>query len=344
MKHHIIYILLLLCLILPLLSYAQSDTLITKDQTRLYGEIKQMERGVLIFKTSYSEKDFQIEWLEISQVISTRNFRVTLNSGERLFGKIQKDTTNHSIRITDYVNGMISTEIEDVVYLKQVDDGKIFDIMNLSLDFGYSFTKTNNLHQLNSNIHADYYRIKWGIASSFNVIRNVQDNAPSTKRTTGMLDFKYFMKNDFFSSAIANYYSNTEQQLDLRSTYNLSIGQYLIHTNKVYFNYSFGIAYTLENFVDNPDNPADLNSIEGTLKLEYNMFDMGDLSMFTNITVYPSFSERGRVRMISKVSAKYELPRDFYIRGTFDYNIDNKPISDATPEDYVYTVGLGWEL
>ena len=159
-----------------------------------------------------------------------------------------------------------------------------------------------------------------------------------------MLDFKYFMKNDFFSSAIADYYSNTEQQLNLRSTYNLSIGQYLIHTNKVYFNYSFGIAYTLEDFVDNPGSPDDLKSIEGTVKLEYNMFDMGDLSMFTNITVYPSFSEKGRVRMISKFSAKYELPRDFYIRGTFDYNIDNKPIAGATPEDYVYTVGLGWEL
>lgn len=344
MKHQIITILILTFSTLPILSFAQSDTLITKDHTKLYGEIKKMEKGVLTFKTSYSENDFQIEWLEISQVISTRNFRITLNSGERLFGRIHKDTTNHCIRITDYVNGMISTEIEDVVYLKQVDDGKIFDIINLSLDFGYSFSKTNNLHQLNSNIHADYYRIKWGIASSFNVIRNVQDNAPSTKRTTGMLDFKYFMNNDFFSSAIANYYSNTEQQLDLRSTYNLSIGQYLIHTNKVYFNYSFGIAYTLENYVESAGNPDHLNSFEGTVKLEYNMFDMGDLSMFTNITVYPSLSEKGRVRMIAKISAKYDLPRDFYFKGTFDYNIDNKPIEGANAEDYVYTFGIGWEL
>lgn len=342
--HQFTKLFLLVLLTLPMLSIAQSDTLLTKDQTRLYGEIKEMDHGVLTLKTTYSENDFEIEWLEISQVISSRNFRITLNSGERLFGRIHKDTTNQSIRITDYVNGIISTEIQNVVYLKQVDDGKIFDIMNLSFDFGYSFTKTNNLHQLNSNIHADYYRNKWGIAGSFNVIRNVQDNAPSTKRTTGMLDFKYFMKNDFFSSAIADYYSNTEQQLNLRSTYNLSIGQYLIHSNKVYFNYSFGIAYTLENFVDNQDSPDDLNSIEGTVKLEYNMFDMGDLSMFTNITVYPSFTERGRVRMITKLSAKYELPRDFYIKGTFDYNIDNKPIEGATPEDYVYTVGVGWEL
>ena len=344
MKHQILYLSLIVLAIFPIISNAQSDTLITKDNTRLYGEIKEMERGVLTLKTTYSENDFEIEWLEISQVISNRNFRITLNSGERLFGKILKDTTNQKVRISDYVAGNITTEIENVVYLKQVDDGKVFDIMNLSMDFGYSFTKTNNLHQLNGNIHADYYRNKWGIAGNLNVIRNIQDNAPSTKRTTGMLDFKYFMKNDFFTSLIADYYSNTEQQLNLRSTYNLSIGQYLIHSNKVYFNYSFGLAYTLENYVESTSNPDKLNSIEGTVKLEYNMFDMGDLNMFTNVTVYPSFSERGRVRMIAKLSAKYDLPRDFYIKGTFDYNIDNKPIEGANAEDYVYTVGLGWEL
>ncbi len=343
MKHQF-FLLFLAFIATPILSISQNDTLITKDHTRLYGEIKEMERGVLTFKTSYSENDFEIEWLEISQVISTRNFRITLNSGERLFGKIQKDTTTQKVRISDYINGIISTDIKNVVYLKQVDEGKIFDIMNLSMDFGYSFTKTNNLHQLNGNIHADYYRNKWGIAGNFNVIRNIQDNAPSTKRTTGMLDFKYFMKNDFFSSAIADYYSNTEQQLNLRSTYNLSIGQYLIHSNKVYFNYSFGIAYTIEDYVENTSNPGYLNSVEGTIKLEYNMFDMGDLNMFTNVTVYPSFSERGRVRMIAKLTAKYDLPRDFYIKGTFDYNIDNKPIEGANAEDYVYTVGIGWEL
>jgi len=213
--------------------------------------------------------------------------------------------------------------------------------MNLSLDLGYSFTKSNNLHQFNGSLNADYYRNKWGIAISANSIQNYQDNAPNTDRFTGNFDFKFFLRNDFFLSAIADYFSNTEQQLDLRSTYNASIGHYFKRTNKVYFNASVGIAYNYENYVNGVDN---VESFEGSAKVEFNMFDMGDLNMFTSLTAYPSFTEKGRFRAVSNLTAKYDLPRDFYIKTSYDYNYDNKPVEGATESDYVFTFGVGWEL
>jgi len=75
-----------------------------------------------------------------------------------------------------------------------------------------------------------------------------------------------------------------------------------------------------------------------------NMFDMGDLNMFTSAALYPSITEKGRFRFINKFNLKYDLPRDFYIKATLDYSYDNKPIEGVTPDDYVYTFGIGWEL
>jgi len=334
-------LLIILSLITIPATYAQNDTIISKDDNILRGEIKQMNKGVLTFKTSYSDSDFRIEWLKIKMIISDQKFRIITTHGERLFGNIKKDTIHEKIIIKDKERGFVRTDIEDIVYLKQIDEGSFLDIMNLALDLGYSFTKSNNLHQFNGSLNADYYRNKWGIAVTYNSIQNYQDNAPNTERYNANINFKYFLKNDYFISAIGDYFSNTEQQLKLRSTYNISYGHYFKRTNRVYFNASIGIAYNLENYVNGIEN---IESFEGSAKIEYNMFDIGDLNMFTSITAYPSFTEKGRFRAVSNLTAKYDLPRDFYIKTSYDYNFDNKPVEGATESDYVFTFGVGWEL
>lgn len=336
------YILLIsLFFVIGIKLFAQNDTIISTDNNVLKGEIKNLDKGVLTFETSYSDSDFKIEWLKIKMIISDKKFRIVNTDGERFFGSIKKDTIHNKIIIDDDKAGFIYSEIQDIVYLKQIDEGSIFDIMNLALDLGYTFTKSNKLHQFNGSLNADYYRNKWGVAINYSSIQNYQENAPKTERYTANIDFKYFLKNDFFLSAIADYYINTEQQLNLRSTYNISIGHYFKRTNKVYFNASIGVAYNLEDYVQGLE---DIESFEGSMKIEYNMFDMGDLNMFTSITAYPSFTEKGRFRMVSNLTAKYDLPRDFYLKTSYDYNFDNKVVEGATESDYVFTFGLGWEL
>jgi len=321
--------------------YSQKDILITKDNTKLVGEIKELTNGVITMKTSYSDSDFKIEYLKVKRIISERTFRINLSNGDRYFGIITEDTISHQIRIFDPDIGFVLIQAEDLVYLKQIDDGNIFDILNLALDIGYSFTKSNNLHQFNSSLHADYYRKKWGLSGKVNTVQNIQDKVEPTKRTTGDIELKVFHKNDFFSSINADFLSNNEQQIDLRGSYNLSFGKYFIHTNKVYFNSSIGFAYTIENY---SDTISDKQSLEGKIKIEYNMFDMGDLNMFTSISLYPSITEKGRLRFNNKFNVKYDLPRDFYLKASLDYNYDTKPIEGVTPDDYVYTFGVGWEL
>ena len=334
-------VLLFFFTIFTIISFAQNDTIISLDNNVLNGEIKEMDRGVLTFETTYSDSDFKIEWLQIKMIISDQKFRIINTGGDRFYGSIKKDTIFNKIIIDDKDKGFVVTEIEKIVYLKQIDEGHIFDIMNLSLDLGYSFTKSNNLHQFNGSLNADYYRNKWGVAISANSIQNYQDNAPKTDRFTGNIDFKYFLKNDFFLSAIGDYYSNTEQQLNLRSTYNVSIGHYFIRTNKVYFNTSIGIARNLEDYIEGID---DIRSFEGSAKIEYNMFDMGDLSLLTNIFGYKSIDEGDRFRADFKFDIKYDLPYDFYIKLGYTLNYDSVPVEGAAESDYVLQTSFGWEL
>lgn len=134
--------------------------------------------------------------------------------------------------------------------------------------------------------------------------------------------------------------SNTEQKLDLRTTTNLGIGKYVIHTNKTYWGFSAGANFNNENFSSDAD---DRNSMEGFFGTELNMFDIGDLSLLTRLVAFPSFTEAGRWRSDFKFDVKYDLPMDFYIKLGFTMNYDNRPVQDASEVDYVFHTGFGWE-
>ena len=41
---------------------------------------------------------------------------------------------------------------------------------------------------------------------------------------------------------------------------------------------------------------------------------------------------------------KYDLPLDFYVKGTLNLNYDNQPAVKGNDLDYVFTTGFGWEL
>ena len=54
-------------------AFAQ-DVVITTSGDRLVGEIKKVEKDVLIFSTDYSDSDFKIKWEKIASIESTRQF------------------------------------------------------------------------------------------------------------------------------------------------------------------------------------------------------------------------------------------------------------------------------
>jgi len=315
------------------------DTLVTTDNTVLVGKIKSMDKGVLIMETDFSKDDFRLTWLKVKKVISNRDFRIILENQARYYGQITY--SDNKLSIQDQEKGSLSVDIEEIVYLKQVDKGSIFDKINLALDAGYSFTNANNLEQLNGSLTADYTTNVWGANLYATSAVSKQTGVSLVMRNTAGIGLTAFIKHGFFAILAADYYSNTEQQMQLRSNYNINLGKFIFKTNRQYLRATVGTAFLNENY---SDTLVDRNSIEGKFGLEYNMFDMGDLSVFTSINLFPSFTEKARLRTEYKLDIKLDLPRDFYIKGSLNYNYDNQPAEGVGFDDYIYTFGIGWEL
>lgn len=98
------------------------------------------------------------------------------------------------------------------------------------------------------------------------------------------------------------------------------------------------------NEVFTDETVEDKRSVEAFLGSQLDIFDIGDLNLFTSLTVYPGITESGRIRADFKFDLKYDLFLDFYINVGYTHNFDNQPIEGAAKNDYVLQTTLGWDL
>ena len=229
--------------------------------------------------------------------------------------------------------------IEDIVNLGQYKT-KFLDRISASIDIGFSLTKANNLRQINSRSSIGYRTRKWSTEASFNSLNSTQDDVEPIRRVEGNVNFRYILPKRWYPTVTISTLTNTEQKLDFRLNAQIGMGRYIIRTNYSYWGASIGVNRNIERFSNETE---DRNSWEGYMGTELNLYDIGDLSLLTNIVVYPGITEQGRWRSDFTFDIKYDLPLDFYIKAGFTVNYDNQPAEGADELDYVFQTGIGWE-
>lgn len=352
-----LYLSLILLLSFFGISQAQTDSLIFKNKDIVVGEIKSMDRGVITIETDYSSSDFKAKWEELISIKSKTNYLITLANGRRYNGKI-RSVSDSTIMINYYDPDALirlrkkeitqETEgsenlivlLDDVVYLNALDEG-FWSRLSASIDLGWSLTKANNLRTFNIRSSLGYLADRWKWNTSFNSLRSNQDEVDPTKRTDANFSFTYFLPRDFFLIYDLTYLSNTEQLIRSRVGNKLGIGKYVIHTNKSYFGFQGGANLNNEQYFDDTPNRR---SGEAFIGSELSLYDIGDLTLLTNVTAYPSLTEKGRFRTDFKLDIKYEFLSDFYVNLGTTLNYDNQPVSGATTLDYIFQTTVGWSL
>ncbi|TYB75912.1 DUF481 domain-containing protein [Bizionia myxarmorum] len=334
------FVAVLFCFISQM-SWSQNDTLVLKNNDKIIGEIKSMDRGVLTVKTSYSDSNFKITWVDIRSIRSEQTFLLNLSNGNRVNSSLNTKAGEEN-QVTLIENETeITIPLENIVFIKPIKDDFLSRI-TASISLGLNITKSNNLKQFSVSSNLSYTAYKWVLNGSYNSVRSNQDDVDETQRTDASVGFNYFMKNDWFYSAEANFLSNDEQKLSLRSTLKTGFGKYFIHTNKLYFGGGIGVGYNNEQFSDELNTQR--NSMEAYANISLNMFDFNDFSMKTGLTFYPSLTETGRYRADYNLNLKYDLPLDFFIKLGLTYNYDSNPVEGASVSDYVFQSTFGWEF
>ncbi len=318
---------------------ATNDSLVFKNGNIMLGEIKSMDRGVLIFETDYSDKDFNIEWKGIGEIYSDNFFLISVSDGYRYNGSFYSIDTSGTI-IINGEDGLTQTRLVDIVFIKSLDQD-FWSRVSASIDLGFNITKANNLRQFNTRANLGYLADRWSVDGSVSSLLSAQDEVESIKRTDGNGTYTLFLSKDWFLPASLSFLSNTEQKLDMRLSGKLGIGKYVIHTNQSYWGFSTGFSYNNEKYANEIETRRSWEAYLGT---ELNLYDIGDLSLITKVVIYPGLTDTERFRADFNFDLKYDLPMDFYIKIGTTLNYDNKPAEGASEADYVLQTGLGWEL
>ncbi len=330
-----------LLIVLSKLAGAQNDTIVSVKGDQLVGEIKSLEKGVLILKTDYSDKDFNIEWDHIEELITDRTFLIFLADGRRINGSIRSHKGDSLlVQISTLQGSLLIDDLLDIIFLKPLEQS-FLGRLDASIEIGYTYTKAHNHHQFSSRSNLGYLADVWGVNGSFDIIRSRQDSVAETRRTDASIGVRTIFKNSWYLSLSNNFLQSDEQKLRLRSITNLSFGHLLINSHKAYWATGAGFAYNFESYTTDETNDI---SLEGLISNELNMFAYEDISLLTTLLVYPSITMKGRVRSDLKFDIKYDLPLDFFIKLGFSHNFDNQPATDAEKHDYIIQTTIGWEL
>ncbi len=315
------------------------DSLILSNGDVILGEIESLDKSILSFSTDYSDDDFTIKWEEVQEIYSNRYFIIVLDQGDRLQGKISTSSPRKAVFILkDSLR--LEKDFEHIVYIDKIN--KSGGRWEASIDVGYTYTKISNIQQFSLSSSLAYYSQKWLTNFNSNIISSKQKNTNPYLRIDGKINFLRFLGQGWLTLTSIDILKNEKQNLNLRTTTKLGIGNFIKRNNKMYFATAAGLAWNNENFIT--QEHANKNSMEGFLGLELNAYNMGDLDILTAATTYPSFTEKGRWRTDYKLSVKYDLPFDFYVKLSYTLNFDNQPTGVSEKLDYVLETSFGWEL
>lgn len=320
--------------------FAQNDILYTKNGDVLVGEIKSMRKSVLTFDTNYADSEFKIDWSEVKGLIANGSLLIFTDDGSRYIGKLQPLLeTDRLIRVITE-DEEITMTLEDIVEVTALEKSFVQRIRIL-LDAGFSYTKANHAQTLSINGHVDYQANVWSFEGNFSKVGTYQDDVDETTRTEGTASFAYSILGKSFAFAGLQFLKNSEQLLNLRSTAKAGLGYYVVRTNHLYLGGGAGIAASIEDY--GGDSPSSENNLEGLGILNFNAYDIGDLSVNTSFSYYPGITNGKRHRFDADFSLKYDLPFDFYIRLSYTHNFDSEPLVDVPKSDFVFQTTVGWE-
>src|SRR6266404_6083992 len=82
---------LLLCVCSPAQA-KRKDVVVMKNGDHFTGQVKRLQNGLLYIETDYVSGNIGLDWNQVQSVESSATYRIVLNNGHRLEGKIEKNT------------------------------------------------------------------------------------------------------------------------------------------------------------------------------------------------------------------------------------------------------------
>jgi hypothetical protein len=323
------------------LAGAKIDTIYFQNGDRITAEVKFLENNQLQLSTD-DAKTINVQWDKVDSVHIINNMRILLQDGRILYGKILPAGKKGQGTIWSTVRDPVVLELIYIVRLSALQD-TFFQRLKGTLGTGFSYVKASQVTQLNLSGSINYQAEKNRISLSYDGIFTRDPNSGYKQNQSGGASFFRFLPKNWFLNSALSAQSNTELQLDLRTSLSVAGGNSLIISNSTHLFGALGVQGTREL-----SKGGNQYNMEGLVVVDYSVFiyDNPEVSFTMNSKLIPSLSDWGRVRFEIDSNLKWEVFNDFYLKWTFFYNFDSRPLTEgAAKNDWAITLlGVEYKL
>jgi len=317
------------------------DTIYFQGGDRVTAEVKQLENNQLKLSTDDAGTIY-LEWNKIDSVKILNSMRIVLSGGSIIYGKLLTAGETGKCYIWSREDEPLLMELRRIVALAPMEE-KFIDRLSGSLSSGFSYVKASQVAQMNLDVSIKYQAEKNSLELFYSGLFSEDPTTGYSQNQSGgatairLLPKKWFVLSQFTME------SNSEMDLDLRTSITAAAGKAFVRTNRSYFYAALGLMGNREISLGD----AQFN-LEGLIASEYSVFIFESPEVSFNLTadLIPSFTTLGRVRTNIDSNLKWEIFSDFYLKWTFYYNYDSQPLSeDAEKNDWAVTlIGVEYKL
>jgi hypothetical protein len=323
----------------PAEAQGRTDVVTLANGDRITGEIVNLERGRLEFKTD-DAGTLYLEWDKLVSLVAARYVEVVTRLGIRYLGTLgQSDPRSISV-VT--ATAPVPLTMVEVTLIRPLGTS-FWSRLDGSFDTGFSYTQSSGIAQLNLNSETIFQKPASRTRLFASLTLTQQEDESRDDRGTLELSYLKYPWQEWFISGAARFESNESLGIRLRSQVGTAIGPRLVNSNRGQLAVGAGIVFNDERGVD----VEPTRNIEALLvfRASYYTYDRPKTNLDLSTQYYPSLSDPGRHRLQLDAAVKRELWKDFFVSlsmyNTFDSRPPN-PAADTNDIGVVMSIGYSY--
>jgi len=322
-------------------AWAQSDIVLFKNGDRLTGEIKFLDRGKVSFDAAATGV-IKLEWDDIDQFFSATTFELTLDNGERLYGRLLETDADGEVRVATG-GGTRELQTQTIVRMTPIES-KVVDRIEMNVDVGYSLAKANDLEQTNLGYDFRYRDEQRQVALSFDSSTSSSESDPSSTRVFTNAVYRRFLNNSTWDPfGIGQVERNDELGIDKRTAVGGGMSHWIRDRSSSRFAFSGGLIRSQEDDAGSTETKSDTEALVG-VDLEWFRYDEPELDVTLNFALYQRLSGTKEPRGNLDVNFRWEIFKDFFWGFSVYYTFDQQTESEEPTTDYGSFTSLGWKF
>jgi hypothetical protein len=311
----------------------KNDTIVLVNNNILTGEIKNLEYGLLTFKTD-AMGTLSVKAEELKSLKSNKRFQIQLSNGFVYFGSF--DTVNGrgaKVRVITSSNYTYIVEIKEIIEISPFRE-KFWSRVSGQFSVGGNYSKSSGLFNYNTSGNLKYWGRKRYVNLAWTNNFAWQNDSVVTNKQSSTAMYKHYLRNHFNGEGSFDYSKNLELGLLRRLSLNLVLGKDINHRYRSFLNEGRGITAGTE--LKESDTISHL-TFEGVMQVTFEIFKRThpQLTIKLYFYTYPSLTIRHRWRFNSQFDIQWEVFHNFYLGLQFYDDFDNQPQANILIGDQV---------